>query len=131
MKWAGARVKIMHKTGEAKSARDGRGSGTMSLWACALVLAGLLAVQLGRVPVRSQNAALANMSSMAEMVTKVGDYSMLTFSTGTEEFVAVMDGRTEELFFYRVKPIQGLELLSRESIPGLFNQAQQRRGVRP
>lgn len=97
------------------------------LWASAIVLAGLIVVQLGRsqAPVggRSPDAALAAamMGSLGDgAVSRVGDYTVMTFSTGNDDVLAILDGRAEELFLYRVRNMAEFEFLGRENVPNMF-----------
>lgn len=98
------------------------------LWASAIVLAGLIVVQLGRsqAPVggRSPDAALAaammGMGAGDGAVTRVGDYTVMTFSTGNDDVLAILDGRAEEMFLYRVRNMAEFEFLGRENLPNMF-----------
>jgi hypothetical protein len=92
------------------------------LWASAFVLAGLTVVQLGKIHDR-RGAALAELPvgmMGAEGVSRVGDYTVMTFNAGNDDVLAVLDGRGEELFTYRVKNLNQFEFLGREKLPELF-----------
>jgi hypothetical protein len=106
------------------------------LWASALILAALLMVQIGRsrepVTSRSPEATLAlAMQGLGRGpgggggggVARAGDYTMMTFDAGNDEAVAVLDGRAEEVYFYRIKNLSEFEFLGRENLPALFNTA--------
>lgn len=95
------------------------------LWASAFVLVGLIIVQLGRMPAsRGPGVALAEFAAPAMgEVSRVGDYTLLTFNAGNDDVLAVMDGRNEELFFYRVKNQTQLEFVARENLNQLFANA--------
>jgi hypothetical protein len=99
-------------------------SPTALLWASAFVLAGLIVVQLGRSDTatggRGSGAALAAAMSMPDGVSRVGDYTAMTFNAGSDEVLAVLDGRGEELFLYRVKNMNDFEFLGRDSLPSVF-----------
>ncbi len=97
------------------------------LWASAFVLAGLILFQLGRsrAPVggRTPETALAAAMTMTMgdgSVSRVGDYTVMTFNAGNDDVLAVLDGRAEELFLYRVRNMTEFELIGRENLPNLF-----------
>lgn len=93
------------------------------LWASAVVLVGLIIVQLGKVPpAQAPGVALAEVSNMGE-VSRVGDYTLLTFNAGNDDVLAVLDGRNEELYFYRVKNQTQLDFVARENLNQLFANA--------
>lgn len=56
----------------------------------------------------------------SDVAARVGDYSVLTFNAGSDDVLAVLDSRGEELFFYRVKNLTQVEFLGREHLPTLF-----------
>jgi hypothetical protein len=92
------------------------------LWASAFVLAGLIVVQLGRINDR-RGVALAELPAGlmgADGVSRVGDYTVMTFNAGNDDVLAVLDGRGEELFTYRVKNLNQFEFLGREKLPEMF-----------
>lgn len=91
-----------------------------ALWASAAVLCGLILVQLGRVPAKVENRAVARMMTMDDVVSRVGDFTMLSFNAGSDDVLAVLDGRGEELYFYRVKNQRELEFLGREDLKAVF-----------
>ncbi len=101
------------------------------LWASAFILSALLLVQLGRstAPVggRTPDAAIAQAFAGAGggggLVSRVGDYTILSFNAGNDEAVAVLDGRGEQVYFYRIKNLSEFEFLGRESLPNLFTTA--------
>jgi hypothetical protein len=98
------------------------------LWASAFILAGLIVVQLGRsqAPVggRGPDAALAAAFSTAAMgegaISRVGEYTVMAFPTGSEDALAILDGRAEELFLYRVRGMSEFEFLGRDNLPQVF-----------
>jgi hypothetical protein len=95
------------------------------LWASAFVLAGLIIVQLGRIGDR-RSVALADFPAGmmgSDVVSRVGDYTVMTFSAGNDDVLAVLDGRSEELFTYRVKNLNQFEFLEREKLADLFSVA--------
>jgi len=91
-----------------------------ALLASAAVLCGLILVQLGRVPEKLENRAMARMMTMGDVVSRVGDFTMLSFNAGSDDVLAVLDGRGEELYFYRVRNQRELEFLGREDLKGVF-----------
>lgn len=98
--------------------------GALCLWASACVLIGLIIVQAGRVAqsARSRDAAVAS-TAYADVVARVGDYTTLTFNAGSDDVLAVLDGRGEELYFYRVRNQREFEFLGRENLRTLFSTA--------
>ncbi len=100
-------------------------SGAVWLWASAAVLLGLIIVQLGKAPpARSPSVAHAELAlaAMGE-VSRVGDFTLLTFNAGSDDVLAVLDGRNEELYFYRVRNQTQLDFISRENLNQLFASA--------
>lgn len=97
------------------------------LWASAFVIGALIVVQLGRMaePRGGPGAALAAlpMGMGAESVSRVGDYTVMTFNAGSDDVLAILDGRGEELFTYRVKNLNQFEFLGREKLPEMFTTA--------
>jgi hypothetical protein len=98
-----------------------------ALWASAAVLCGLLVVELGRGGEGAagsagglESSALASMTSMDDVVSSVGDFTVLTFNAGNDDVLALLDGRGEELYFYRVRNQRELEFLGREDLKALF-----------
>lgn len=105
------------QTSEAKA---GRGASTAWLWASAFVLAGLIVMQLGRADHRAPDAALAMpMMGMGD-VSRIGDYTVLTFNGGSDDVLAVLDSRGEELFLYRVRNMNQFEFVGREDLATFF-----------
>lgn len=99
------------------------------LWASAMVLAGLIVAQLGRAswhgaPASARDAAGAAMMG-ADVVSRVGDFSILSFDAGTEDVVVVLDGRTEELFAYKVLNQRKLDFLQSVKVPEIFERVRQ------
>ncbi len=96
------------------------------LWASAAIIAALIIVQLGKLADgggrSGPGVALAAlpMGMGAESVSRVGDYTVLTFNAGNDDVLAILDGRGEELFTYRVKNLREFEFLGRERLPELF-----------
>jgi hypothetical protein len=95
------------------------------LWASAFVLAGLIVVQLGRTrgPVSDgfTPAALAAAAASPDgVVSRVGEYTVMTFNAGNDDVLAILDGRAEELFLYRVRNMTEFEFIGRDNLPGLF-----------
>ena len=100
------------------------------LLASAFVLAALIVVQMGRAGrgaagggagPHSPDAALAALPfPSAEGISRIGDYTVMTFNAGSDEALAVLDGRAEDIYFYRVKNSNQFEFLGRDSLSGLF-----------
>jgi hypothetical protein len=84
------------------------------LWASALVIAALIVVQLGKYTQGSPNAA------RADVVTRVQDYTALTFNAGNDDVLLVLDGRGEQLFMYRVKNQNTVEFIDKLMLPEVF-----------
>lgn len=87
---------------------------TAALWASAFILAAMVIVQAGRLvwPLGS--------SAKADLVASIGDYTALTFNSGNDDVLAVLDGRGEQLYAYRVQNQNRLELLRAYSVKELF-----------
>jgi hypothetical protein len=92
----------------------GRGSDG-ALWASALVLAGLLVMQLSRSGLGLDAAA------RADLVSSVDKYTVLTFNTVTDDAIGVLDSSGEELFIYQVKKNDRLEFVGRQNLRDLFS----------
>lgn len=95
------------------------------LLASAFVIAALIVVQAGRMartsgPNSPDAAIAATPFPLADGVSRVGDYTIMTFNAGSDDVLAVLDGRGEELFLYRVKSLNQFEFLGRESLPNVF-----------
>jgi hypothetical protein len=96
------------------------------LWASAFIIAALIVVQLGKLsdagPRSGPGVALASlpMGLGSESVSRVGDYTVMTFNAGNDDVLAVLDGRGEELFTYRIKNLKEFEFLGREKLPEVF-----------
>lgn len=82
-----------------------------ALWLSALVLLVLILVQA---------AGSGLPSARADLVSSVGDYTMLTFDAGNDDVLLVMDGRAEELYAYRVKNQNSLELIAPYQLKAIF-----------
>lgn len=91
-----------------------------ALWAGAAVLTALIIVQAGR-GVEGLDAA-----AQAEMVSEVGDFTMMTTDAGNEEIVLVLDARSEDLSIYRVDQQTTLELYQRVNLQRIFGDARVR-----
>lgn len=94
-----------------------------ALWASMFVLAGLLIVQLTRSGLGI--AAPAH----ADVVSSVDKYTVLTFNTGTDDAVAVLDSSGEELFIYQVKKNDRLDFAGRHNLRDLFASARMGGGL--
>lgn len=115
---------------ECAGGTGGAGAGPV-LWASALVLAGMLVMQLGRLgqsagaPDAAMAAPLVIASAMGagDVVAQVGEYSLLSFNAGNEDVLIVLDGRNEQLFAYRVRNQREVELLERATLESIFRAA--------
>ena len=96
------------------------------LWASAFVLAAMIVVQLGKIGGRG-SVALAELPA-GDVVSRVGDYTVLTFNGGNDDVLAVLDGRAEEIFTYRVKNLNQFEFLGRDKLADLFTAARRAGG---
>lgn len=88
-----------------------------ALWASMFVLAGMLVLQLTRAGLGLGAAA------RADVVSTVDKYTVLTFDTGTDDAVAVLDSSGEELFIYEVRKNERLEFAGRQNLRDLFQSA--------
>ncbi|MBO6740092.1 MAG: hypothetical protein JJ916_09550 [Phycisphaerales bacterium] len=92
------------------------------LWVSAGVLAALIVVQ---------GAGLIDSPAQAEMASSSGAYTMITTDGGNDEILVVVDSSQESLMVYRSDRNQGLQLLEREDLAGLFSRARARAFGRP
>lgn len=96
------------------------------LWATAIGLAALVALQLGHGP----GGATLEQRALAEMVASVGDYTLMTTDGGNEELLFVLDNRNEQLLVYKVDQQRTMALLAREELDGVFASARSKLGGR-
>lgn len=90
-------------------------SSSTFMWASAFVLAALIVVQAGR---------MGESQARADLVSSVGGVTALTVAgAASEDLLMVIDGRSEELFVYRVENQNNLELYRRYSLPRMFTDA--------
>jgi hypothetical protein len=89
-----------------------------SLWASAVVIASLIILQAGRFGGPS--------NVRADVVSNVSGTTALTFDSQSEQLLAIIDGRQELLFVYRVQARNSLELLRSYSLPDVFADARAR-----
>lgn len=104
----------------APPARDRERGLRWLLSVSAVALLGLVtwqaqAMQLGRDGGNSQG-----------MVSNAGDYTMMTFSVGSEDMLITLDNRSEELYVYRVENQNAVQLFQKLNLPKLFNEARTR-----
>lgn len=85
-----------------------------ALWASMFVLAGLLIFQLARSGVD------VGATARADLVSTVDKYTVLTFNSGTDDAIAVLDSSGEELFIYQVRQADRLEFTGRQNLRDLF-----------
>lgn len=89
--------------------------GAALLWFSAFILAALVIVQAGRVG----PSLLA--SARGDVVSRVGDYTILTTAAqSSEDLAVVLDGRGEQLFIYRIVNQKQLELVRRYEVGAMF-----------
>jgi hypothetical protein len=86
-----------------------------ALWASAFVLMALIVVQSGRLTGEAR----------ADVVATTGTLTALTFTATNEDLLAVLDGRTEELYLYRGER-GGVNLIQIYNLPALFSEARAR-----
>lgn len=92
------------------------------LWVSAGVLAALIVVQ---------GAGILDTPAHAEMTSASGSYTMMTTDGGNDELLFVVDSGHESLLVYRTDRSQGMQLLEREDLAGLFTRARARAMGRP
>ncbi len=92
------------------------------LWVSAGVLAALIVVQ---------GAGMLDTPAQAEMTSASGSYTMMTTDGGNDELLFVVDSGHESLLVYRTDRSQGMQLLEREDLAGLFARARARAIGRP
>ena len=56
----------------------------------------------------------------ADVVSRVGDYTMLTLSADNDDVLLVLDGRNESLAAYRVKNKNAFELVESRDLKAIF-----------
>lgn len=86
-----------------------------ALWASAFVIGALIIATLGR--------GYGN-EARADMVSEVEDYTILTFDSGNDEGVAIIDERTEDLLIYQVQNRQSFDFITRASLSRIFQEGQ-------
>ncbi len=86
-----------------------------ALWASAFVLGAMVIVQAGRLvwPLGAE--------ARADLVASVGDHTALTFNTGNDDVLAVLDSRGEQLYTYRLQNQNRVELVRAYSVKDLFD----------
>lgn len=55
-----------------------------------------------------------------DVVAKVGDQTLLTFNAGSDDVLAILDSRSEQILAYRVRNQTNLELIGVYALPDLF-----------
>ncbi len=88
------------------------------LWASAFVLAGLVVVQASRLGGEAR----------AEMVSRVGEMTLLTAATGSEEILLALDNRHEQVLVYKVVNQTSVELFQKYDLARVFSDARSRSG---
>ena len=85
-----------------------------ALWASAFILSAMIVVQAGRLvwPMGAE--------ARADLVASSGDHTVLTFNSGNDDALAVLDGRGEQLYAYRILNQNRLELLRAYDVRALF-----------
>ena len=92
------------------------------LWLSASVLAALIVVQ---------GAGMLDTPAHAEMTSTSGAYTLMTTDGGNDEILVVVDSSQESLMVYKSDRNQGLQLLEREDLTGVFARARARAMGRP
>lgn len=95
-----------------------------ALWMIAGVLLGV-ALFRGDDSSAQVIRGLANRAS-AGMVSRSGNYAVLTNESGNEDLLVVLDERTESVLVYRSDPQKGIELQQKLSVPRAFEDARLR-----
>ncbi|MCK4871997.1 MAG: hypothetical protein KAS72_04650 [Phycisphaerales bacterium] len=86
---------------------------TAILWACAFLLTALIVTRFGAI---SPNSVYAEMTADA-----AAGLSLLTTSDGSsDEFVAILDSPTQQLYVYNVTMRDGFELVGRIELAEAF-----------
>lgn len=80
----------------------------------ALVLVALIAVRL------SMLSAPAQAAPAADVVSQVGDYTVLTLGADNDDVLIVLDGRNETLSAYRVKNKNSFDLVEARELKSIF-----------
>ena len=96
-----------------------RVSPNASLWASAVVLAGLVIFTAGR---------LGESPARADLVSAAGNVTALTVQSQVDDVLLVVDNRSEQLFAYKVLNQNSLELFKTYRLPQLFGDARARSG---
>jgi hypothetical protein len=107
-----------HQQQAAVAPRSGGGSGWLA--ASAVVLAGLLIAQLGRVG--------APAAAYADVVAMQGGFSAATVEAGSGDILIVLDQRSEALAIYDVFNVSTLRFVGREDLRQMFARARQGAG---
>ena len=71
-------------------------------------------------------AAWPTPASAAREVTQSGDYTALTCDGGNEDILVVLDGRSEQLFVYKVQNQTSVQIMQREDVSRIFADARAR-----
>ncbi|MDX2145931.1 MAG: hypothetical protein SFZ23_00275 [Planctomycetota bacterium] len=62
----------------------------------------------------------------AGMVSSIGDYTVMTTTTSNEDLLVVLDGRSEDMYVYRVDGSNQMQLVQRLNISQAFAEARAR-----
>lgn len=85
-----------------------------ALWASAATLVALIVVQAG---------GLRGNVALAEMVSRTGEFTMMTTDSGSEDILVVLDNRSEQLLLYHIRAQRTLELMQNISVARMFEAA--------
>ncbi len=108
---------MLNQTTDDAGRTPGRAhAGNLALTLSALALVVLILTMAGRGASRADAAPLAE-------VSQSGDYTALTCDGGNEDILVVLDGRTEQLFVYKVVNQTSVQLYQREDVARLFGDA--------
>lgn len=105
---------------QAVVSRPRSGGGSSWLAASAVVLAGLLIAQLGRVG--------APAAAYADVVAMQGGFAAATVEAGSGDILIVLDQRSEALAIYDVFNVSTLRFVGREDLRQMFARARQGAG---
>jgi len=99
---------------------DQAGRGDWSLGSSWVTLGALVLV----IFVLSRVSMVTGSPALAEITTRDGAYTMMTTDGGSDEILVLVDSREEMISVYRVNQTgNGLDLIERESLSGLFSRA--------
>jgi hypothetical protein len=84
------------------------------LWASAFVIAAMILVVAGRG---------GGLEARGEMVSRVGEYTLLSTDGGNEDVIVVLDSRSEELMVYKIVRQRSVDLMQKINLKETFSDA--------